>query len=79
MRTAGLGGARNSVLVNSGDAVIVVGGSWGTLSELAFAMRKGRVPVIQLRGWTVTGPDGEPVGGVRRAGTAEEAVELTGL
>src|SRR5919198_278138 len=31
----GIGQARNAVIVNSGDAVIVIGGGWGTLSELA--------------------------------------------
>src|SRR5690606_41078295 len=44
-----LGEARNAVLVASADAVIVVGGSWGTLSELALAMRRARdLPAGQL-------------------------------
>lgn len=34
----GLGEARNPLVVRSADAVIAVGGSWGTLSEIAFAM-----------------------------------------
>ncbi|MFF0245642.1 TIGR00725 family protein [Streptosporangium sandarakinum] len=42
----GVGEARNGIIANSGDAVIVIGGSWGTLSELALAMRHGRVPVV---------------------------------
>ncbi|MEV5574319.1 TIGR00725 family protein [Spirillospora sp. NPDC052269] len=75
----GAGEARNSVIVNSGDAVIVVGGSWGTLSELALAARRGRVPVVQLGGWTILGRDGEPVSGIRHATTPEEALALTGL
>jgi uncharacterized protein (TIGR00725 family) len=76
----GIGEARNAVIVNSGDAVIVVGGSWGTLSELAFAVRGGRVPVIQLgRGWEVRDADGAPLPGVRAARTAQEAVDRTGL
>lgn len=37
----GMGEARNAVLVRSADAVIVIGGSWGTLSELALARRAG--------------------------------------
>ena len=34
-----MGEARNAVIVQSADAVIAVGGSWGTLSEVALAMR----------------------------------------
>ncbi|MEV5709053.1 TIGR00725 family protein [Actinoallomurus sp. NPDC052274] len=72
----GLGEARNAVLVASADAVIVVGGSWGTLSELALAMRRGDVPVVQLGGWQVLDERGEPLPGIRRAAGPEEAVRL---
>ncbi|GHK04058.1 lysine decarboxylase [Streptomyces sp. Y2F8-2] len=76
----GLGQARNSVIVHSGDAVIVIGGSWGTLSELALAMRRGGVPVVQLGdGWRLVDADGQEVGGVRYARTPAEALEVTGL
>jgi uncharacterized protein (TIGR00725 family) len=75
----GIGQARNSILVNSGDAVIVVGGSWGTLSELAIAMRRGRVPVVQIGGWRVVDRAGGPVPGVLQAATSAEALDLTGL
>ncbi|MFF3905982.1 TIGR00725 family protein [Streptomyces sp. NPDC001848] len=76
----GLGQARNSVIVHSGDAVIVIGGSWGTLSELALAMRRGGVPVVQLGdGWRLTDADGREVPGVRYARTPAEALERTGL
>ena len=51
----GIGHARNLAVAASGDAVIAVGGSWGTLAEIAFAMRLGR-PVVVL--------DGPPVEGV---------------
>ena len=51
----GLGQGRNVVLVRSADAVIAVGGSWGTVSEVAIARRLGR-PVVWLHGWTITGP-----------------------
>ena len=62
--TTNLGEARNAVLVASADAVIVVGGSWGTLSELALAMRRaqdlpaGALPVVSLGGWQVLDADG---------------------
>ncbi|MBG0816954.1 TIGR00725 family protein [Planomonospora sp. ID82291] len=75
----GVGEARNGIIVNSGDAVIVIGGSWGTLSELALAMRRGGVPVVQFGGWRILDGDGRPVPGVEYASTPEEALALTGL
>ncbi|MBO2454669.1 TIGR00725 family protein [Actinomadura barringtoniae] len=75
----GLGEARNNVIVNAADAVIVVGGSWGTLSELALAMRAGRAPVVQLGGWRVLDEQGRPLSGIRHAATPQEALALTGL
>jgi uncharacterized protein (TIGR00725 family) len=71
-----LGQARNAVLVQSADAVIVVGGSWGTLSELALAMRRGGVPVVTLGGWQVVDAAGRPVPGPLRADSPEHAVAL---
>jgi uncharacterized protein (TIGR00725 family) len=70
-----LGQARNNVLVQSADAVIVVGGSWGTLSELALAMRRGTVPVVTLRGWRVLDHDGHPVPGTVEAPDPRHAVD----
>lgn len=63
----GIGHGRNLAVAASGDAVIAVGGSWGTLAEIGFAMRLGR-PVVVL--------DGPVVEGVPRASSASEAVEL---
>jgi uncharacterized protein (TIGR00725 family) len=53
----GLGQLRNGLLVRSGDVVVSVGGSWGTLSEVAMAVRTG-VPVVALRGWSLPGDPG---------------------
>jgi uncharacterized protein (TIGR00725 family) len=64
----GLGHARNAVVAASGDAVIAVGGSYGTLTEIAFARIFGR-PVVILE-------PGLEVEGVPRAVTPLEAVEL---
>lgn len=75
----GLGEARNALVAGCGDAVIAIGGSWGTLSEIALAMRRGRVPVVQLGGWRVVGGDGRPIPGVLTAASPAEAVRLTGL
>jgi uncharacterized protein (TIGR00725 family) len=64
----GVGHARNLAVAASGDAVIAVGGEWGTLSEISFAAMLGR-PVVILE-------PGHEVEGIPRARTAEEAVEL---
>src|ERR687887_391675 len=64
----GVGHARNLAVVASGDAVIAVGGSWGTLAEIGFASRLGRAVVILEPGLGVEG--------IPRASSPEEAVEL---
>jgi len=48
----GMGELRNALLVRCSDVVLSVGGSWGTLSEVALAVRTG-VPVVALRGWSL--------------------------
>jgi uncharacterized protein (TIGR00725 family) len=53
----GLGELRNGLLVNGADGVVAVGGSWGTLSEIALARGAGK-PVVSVRGWTVRDNDG---------------------
>ena len=64
----GLGHMRNFSVAASSDAVIAVGGSWGTLSEIAFAKLLGRPVVILEPGWELEGVD--------RAATPEEAVDF---
>ena len=51
----GLGQGRDLLVVRSARVVVAVGGSWGTLAEVALA-RRLRIPVVSLRGWTVQGP-----------------------
>jgi uncharacterized protein (TIGR00725 family) len=46
----GMGEMRNPLVVRAADAVIAVGGAYGTLSEIAFALRTG-VPVIGIGTW----------------------------
>jgi uncharacterized protein (TIGR00725 family) len=65
----GIGHARNLAVVASGEAAIAVGGSWGTLAEIAFARSLGRPVVILEPGWKVEGE------GIERAATPEEAVD----
>ena len=78
--TTDLGQARNAVLVNSADAVIGVGGSWGTLSEVAMAMRRRQarpeLPVVTLGGWQILDAAGAPVDGPLIANDPEHAVKL---
>ncbi|MFA4849603.1 MAG: TIGR00725 family protein [Methanoregula sp.] len=62
----GLGHARNVLVVQSADAVIAVGGSCGTLSEIAIALKMKR-PVYGLKTWDIAG--------VEHCATPEEAVE----
>lgn len=72
----GVGHARNLAVVSSGDAVIAVGGEWGTLSEIAFARALGRT-VVALGSWSVTGSgvmEGGP--GIEVASDPAAAVEL---
>ena len=72
----GIGHARNLAVVSSGDAVIAIGGEWGTLSEIAFARELGR-RVVALSSWEVTAHgamEGGP--GIEVASSPAEAVEL---
>jgi uncharacterized protein (TIGR00725 family) len=68
----GLGEARNALVVRAADAVVAIGGGWGTLSEIALAMKAG-VPVVGLATWEPS-LAGEPVAGVVQAPSPREAV-----
>ena len=58
----GMGELRNGLVVSSGDAVIAIGGEWGTLSEIALAVKMGK-PVVGLDTWQLA-----------RRGVAEDAI-----
>lgn len=60
----GLGELRNGLVVRAADAVIAIGGAYGTLSEIALALKKG-VPVIGIGTWGIDGI--EPVDDARKA------------
>lgn len=49
----GMGPLRNALVARTADAVIAVAGGYGTLSEIAFALRLG-IPVVGLHTWTVS-------------------------
>jgi predicted Rossmann-fold nucleotide-binding protein len=61
-------------VVRAADALVAVGGGWGTLSEIALALRDGK-PVVGLDTWEL-GRNGRAVEGVVPVTSADEAVEL---
>lgn len=61
----GMGEARNALVVRAADALVAVGGAWGTLSEIAFARKTGK-HVVGIGSWELEGVD--------RFETAAEAV-----
>lgn len=70
----GIGHARNLAVAASGDAVIAVGGAFGTLSEIGLARTAGR-PVVLLGSWSISRDGGLPAG-VTVAPSPASAVEL---
>jgi uncharacterized protein (TIGR00725 family) len=70
----GLAEGRNALVVRTADAVIAVGGAYGTLSEIALALRAG-MPVVGLDTWELV-RRGTRDEAIVRASTPDEAVEL---
>lgn len=70
--TTGLGHARNVIITSSADGVIAIGGSYGTLSEIAFARKLGK-PVMTLSSFEVF-KDGKQQGDILSADTPRHAV-----
>ena len=65
--TTGLSHARNVIIARSADALIAVSGEYGTLSEIAIALKLGK-PVIGIKTW-------DTIKGVINVHSPEEAVE----
>jgi len=63
----GIGEARSLAIIRTSDVLVAVGGSYGTLSEIGFALKMGR-KVVGLKTWDIKG--------MVPARTAEEAVRL---
>jgi uncharacterized protein (TIGR00725 family) len=70
--STGLGEARNAIVARAADAVIAVGGEFGTLSEIALALKMGK-PVVGLGTWSLDleGLPGDPL---QRADDPADAV-----
>ena len=71
--TTGIGHARNVIVASSADVLIAIGGSYGTLSEIAFANRLG-TPVVGVRTWDAESDAGETLH-IERVDDAEQAVK----
>ena len=69
----GVGQARNISVVRSSDAVIAVGGAYGTLSEIAFALNSA-IPVVGVGSWRLA-ERGAGTNPVHEVSSPEEAVE----
>lgn len=70
----GIGYARNAVVVKSAQAVVAIGGSYGTLSEIAHALQSG-IPVVGLNTWTL-GRNGQQDSSVIPVQSPEDAASL---
>lgn len=64
----GLGEARNALVVRAADSLVAVGGAYGTLSEIALALKAGK-RVVGLGSWQIDGvePARDPAGAVASA------------
>lgn len=71
----GMGQARNQVLVLSADAVIGIGGGWGTLTEIGIALKHG-IPVVLVESWVLARPDAQKENLLMQAEDARQAVRL---
>ena len=71
----GLGEARNTIIAHTSQAVIAIGGAYGTLSEIAFCLKLG-VPVVGLQTWRLGHDQGDLPDLIHRAHEPAEAVEL---
>ncbi len=69
----GIGYARNVAVVKTSQAVIAIDGSYGTLTEIAYALQSG-IPVIGLGTWSIS-IDGQEETSIHRAASPQEAVE----
>ena len=72
----GMGYSRNVIVVHTGQAVIAIGGAFGTLSEIAHALGDN-IPVIGLKTWplTCTGDGNLVDGAIIPASDPADAVE----
>jgi hypothetical protein len=71
----GMGNARNVINVLTSQVIIAIHGAYGTLSEIALALKCG-TPVVGLETWKLTPPEGGSAPDIAMASTPEEAVTV---
>lgn len=71
----GLGEARNVIVATAGQVVIAIGGLYGTLSEIAVALKRGKV-VIGFNSWDALSKPGVEVG-MQEARSVDEVLDMT--
>lgn len=64
----GMSHARNIIVVRTCNAIIAIGGSYGTLSEIAFALKLG-IPIVGIKTWDVSSE-------IKRVSSPKEAVDM---
>jgi hypothetical protein len=71
--STGMGETRNAIIVRTSDAIVAISGEFGTLSEVAFALKLAK-PVVGLGTWELA-KRGRAVDAIVRVETPEAAVE----
>ncbi|MFL5766662.1 MAG: TIGR00725 family protein [Actinomycetota bacterium] len=71
--STGMGETRNAIIVRTSDVIVAISGEFGTLSEVAFALKLGK-PVVGLGTWELS-KRGRPVEAITRVESPTEAVE----
>jgi uncharacterized protein (TIGR00725 family) len=71
--STGMGETRNAIIVRTSDVIVAISGEFGTLSEVAFALKLGK-PVVGLGTWELS-KRGRPVEAIIRAETPDEAID----
>ncbi|GAH60344.1 unnamed protein product [marine sediment metagenome] len=71
---AGFGECRNLTIVKSSDVIIAIGGGFGTLSEIAFAL-KFNIPIVEIDTWYLKS-NSKPYPHIHKTEDPKEAVKL---
>ena len=71
----GIGMARNSVIAKTAEVFIAIGGQFGTLSEIAYALSMGKT-VVSIRSWNLEKASTEPLHGLIHEENPKRAVEI---
>jgi uncharacterized protein (TIGR00725 family) len=70
--STGMGETRNAIIVRTSDVIVAISGEFGTLSEVALALKLDK-PVVGLQTWELA-KGGKPVEAIHRVEEPDEAV-----